>query len=200
MDLRPPDAPVPPPAPGDALLAVDVQNDFLPGGALAVAHGDDVVPVLNAWARAFAAAGLPVYASRDWHPPDHCSFRAQGGPWPPHCVAGTPGAALADALQLPADHVVVSKGTTAPRDAYSALDGTGLAERLRTAGVRRAFVGGLATDYCVRATVLDLRAAGFDVVVLADAIRGVEVAPGDSERAVAAMRDAGAAFLSGAPA
>lgn len=185
---------------GDALLAVDVQVDFLPGGALGVARGDEVVPVLNAWVRAFVAAGHPVYVSRDWHPADHCSFAARGGPWPPHCVAGTRGAEFSPAFVLPPEYVVVSKATDRNRDAYSAFDGTALAERLRVAGVRRLFVGGLATDYCVRATVLDARAAGLEVVVLTDAIRGVDVTPGDSARAIEAMRAAGACFLGGAPA
>jgi nicotinamidase/pyrazinamidase len=185
---------------GDALLAVDVQNDFLPGGALGVQHGDEVVPVLNAWVRTFVAAGRPVYISRDWHPADHCSFAARGGPWPPHCVAGTRGADFSPAFVLPPAHVVVSKAADRDRDAYSAFDGTALAERLRTAGVRRLFVGGLATDYCVRATALDARTAGLDVVVLLDAIRGVDVTPGDSERAIEAMRAAGASFVRGVPA
>lgn len=178
--------------PGDALLVVDLQRDFLPGGSLAVAGGDRVVPVLQACARRFAAAGLPVFATRDWHPANHCSFTAQGGPWPSHCVAGTLGAGFPDAFVAPAGTVVVSKGTQPGRDAYSGLEGTDLAARLRAAGVRRVFVGGLATDYCVQATVLDARAAGFDVVVLEDAIAAVELAPGDGARAIARMREAGA--------
>jgi nicotinamidase/pyrazinamidase len=185
--------------PGDALLAVDVQNDFLPGGALGVRRGDEVLAPLSAWTRAFVRAGLPVYVSRDWHPPDHCSFAARGGPWPPHCVAGTPGAAFAAEFTLPPEYVAVSKATHPQRDAYSAFDGTALAERLRSAGVRRLYVGGLATDYCVRATVLDARAAGLEVVVLRDAIRAVDVAPGDGDRAIAEMRAAGASFVDGWP-
>lgn len=184
---------------GDALLVVDLQNDFLPGGALGVQRGDEVVAPLNAWARAFTAAERPVFVSRDWHPPDHCSFHARGGPWPPHCVAGTPGADFAADFALPPACVIVSKATSADRDAYSALDGTALADRLQASGVRRLFVGGLATDYCVRATVLDARAAGLDVVVLADAIRAVEVSPGDAARALAEMRAAGASFVAALP-
>ncbi|RMF84962.1 MAG: nicotinamidase [Nitrospirae bacterium] len=180
------------PRAGDALLVVDVQNDFLPGGALAVAGGDAVVAPLNRAIDRFARAGLPVVASRDHHPPDHCSFRNQGGPWPPHCVAGTPGADFAPDLALPEGAVVVSKATRKEADAYSAFDGTGLAERLHELGVRRLFVGGLATDYCVKASALDALAAGFQVVLLTDAIRAVEAAPGDGAAAIEAMQAAGA--------
>jgi len=172
---------------GDALLIVDVQNDFLPGGALGIAGGDAIVPVLNGYGEKFDHCALPVLASRDWHPPDHCSFQAQGGPWPPHCVAGTHGAELSSHLALPRHSDIISKARESDRDAYSALDGTGLAARLRQLHVGRLFVGGLATDYCVRATVLDALAAGFEVVVLEDAIRAVDARPGDGERAVAEM-------------
>src|SRR5690606_1829889 len=118
------------PGRGDALVVVDVQNDFLPGGSLAVPDGAAVVPVLNAWLERFGALGLPVFATRCWHPPDHCSFRAQGGPWPPHCIAGTRGAEFAPDLALPPDAVVISKATRADRDAYSGFDGTDLGQRL----------------------------------------------------------------------
>ncbi len=181
---------------GDALLIVDVQNDFLPGGSLAVPAGDEVVEPLNRAITAFHEASLPIFASRDHHPPDHCSFRPRGGRWPVHCVAGSHGAAFADGLHLPADTVVVSKATTAERDAYSAFDHTDLREQLRAAGVVRLFIGGLATDYCVKATVLDGRAAGLDVVVLMDAVRAVEVEPGDGDRAIEQMRAAGAVVAS----
>lgn len=176
----------------DALILVDVQNDFLPGGALAVPGGDAVVAPLNRAAALFAARGRPVFATRDWHPADHCSFRARGGPWPPHCVAGTPGAAFAPGLRLPPSAVTVSKATTAERDAYSGFQGTDLADRLRAAGVTRVMVGGLATDYCVKETVADALAAGFAVVLLTDAIRAVDVHPGDGEAASAKMLAAGA--------
>jgi nicotinamidase/pyrazinamidase len=179
-------------AAGDALIVVDVQRDFLPGGALGVPAGDEVVEPLNGAIRAFERAGLPVYYSRDWHPPDHCSFEAQGGPWPPHCVAGTAGAGFAPALRLPIDAAVISKATARDRDAYSAFQGTTLAKQLETAGVRRVFVGGLATDYCVKATVLDARTLGFDVAVLSDAVRAVDVQPGDGQRALQEMQQSGA--------
>ena len=180
------------PGPGDALLVVDVQKDFLPGGALAVAQGDEVVAPLNAAIRAFERAGRPIYASRDWHPANHCSFKARGGPWPPHCVAGTRGAEFADGLALPASAVLVSKAGSPDADAYSAFGGNDLAAQLKRKGVRRVVIGGLTTDYCVVNSVLDARAAGFEVVVLADAIRAVDVQPGDGARALEAMRKAGA--------
>lgn len=178
--------------PGDALVVVDVQRDFLPGGALAVAEGDQVVPLLNRYIARFEQAGLPTVFTRDWHPANHCSFRAQGGPWPPHCVAGSEGADFAPGLVLPATGHVVSKATTAEADAYSGFQGTTLAAWLRDRGCRRLFIGGLATDYCVRETVCDALAAGFAVVLLRDAVRAVEVQPGDGARAEQAMREAGA--------
>lgn len=184
---------VAPPGPGDALIVVDVQNDFVTG-SLAVPDGAAVVSPINRAAALFAERGLPVAATRDWHPPDHCSFRDQGGPWPPHCVAGTEGAGYVPALRLPMDVLHVFKATTSAVDAYSGFEGTRLRNDLERRGVRRLFVGGLATDYCVLNTVRDAAAAGFEVVVLADAIRPVEVQPGDGARAEASMREAGASF------
>lgn len=188
------------PAPGDALLIVDVQQDFLPGGALAVAAGDQVVAPLNRYAAEFERHGLPVLATRDWHPPDHCSFAARGGPWPPHCVAGTPGAAFATGLRLPAGAEVVSKATEPDADAYSGFQGTDLTARLRARGVRRVLIGGLASDYCVRATALDALAAGFAVVVLGDAVRAVDLQAGDGARALAELTARGAVIHSAAAA
>jgi nicotinamidase-related amidase len=179
---------------GDALLLVDVQHDFLPGGALPVVHGDDVVPVLNEWIARFARCGQPIVATRDWHPPGHSSFAPQG-PWPVHCVAGTAGAALASELRLPPDAIVVDKAQDALRDAYSGFAGTRLAERLRERGVDRLFVGGLATDYCVLHTVEDAVALGFAVLVIGDAVRAVDVHPGDGEAAIAHMRSLGAGVI-----
>ncbi|WP_420615835.1 nicotinamidase [Candidatus Palauibacter sp.] len=183
------------PGRGDALLVVDVQEDFLPGGALAVAEGDAAIPPLNEAIRAFSKAGLPIFVTRDWHPPDHCSFVQQGGLWPSHCVAGTRGAAFPRALRLPASPLMISKATDPAAEAYSAFAGTDLAELLSDRRVRRVFVGGLATDYCVLRTVLDARAVGLDAVVLDDAVRAVDVEPGDGERAIARMRAAGAVFV-----
>ncbi len=175
------------PGPGDALLVVDVQNDFLPGGALGITGGDAIVAPINRMLAAWRKRGLPVFLSRDWHPAGHCSFTAQGGPWPEHCVAGTRGAEFAAALAITPDDVVISKATRADKDAYSALDGTPLAEALRARGVRRLFIAGLATDYCVRATGRDARAAALDVVILADAVCAVDVQPGDGDRALAEL-------------
>ena len=191
------------PEPDSALLVIDVQRDFCPGGALAVAEGDRVVAPLNAAAARFAAAGRPVIATRDWHPPRTVHFQAYGGPWPPHCVQGTPGAELHPDLALPDGAVVVSSGTREDEDGYSAFDardpgGRPLADLLREQGVRRLYVGGLATDYCVKASVLDARREGFAVTVLEDAVRAVNVQPGDGERALAAMREAGAVLAASA--
>lgn len=167
----------------DALIVVDVQNDFLPGGNLAVPHGDEVIPVLNRYISAFHARELPIFATRDWHPPDHCSFLQQGGPWPPHCVADTPGAAFSAALELPPDAHIISKATTLTKDAYSGFEGTRLNELLQVAGIRRVFVGGLATDYCVLNTVRDALQHNYPTFLLEDAVRAVNVQAGDGVRA-----------------
>jgi len=182
--------------PGDMLLVTDIQNDFLPGGSLAVAHGDEVVQVLNRYILAFEAKGLPVYATRDWHPPQHCSFHAQGGSWPVHCVAGTQGAQFAATLVLPPTTTLISKATSADQEAYSSFQGTDLDHRLRAAGIRRIFIGGLTTDYCVLSTVRDARQLGYEVFVLTDAIRAVDVQPGDGQRAEAEMGGLGARRIS----
>jgi nicotinamidase/pyrazinamidase len=180
------------PTAGDALLLVDVQNDFLPGGALAVPDGDAIIPVLNRYVAAARAARVPIYASRDWHPREHCSFKARGGPWPPHCVAGTAGADFAPALDLPPTTEVVSKAATAEKDAYSAFEGTGLADDLRGKGVKRLLIGGLATDYCVLNSVRDALKHGFEVLLLADAMRAVDVKAHDGDAAEAEMLRLGA--------
>jgi nicotinamidase/pyrazinamidase len=176
----------------DALVLVDVQNDFLPGGALAVPDGDAVVPALNGYLAVFVRRGLPVFATRDWHPADHCSFGERGGPWPPHCVAFSRGAAFATLLQLPCDALIVSKAETKNQDAYSGFEGTDLDARLRAQGVKRLLVGGLATDYCVLSTVRDALAKGYDALLLRDAIRAVNVNPGDGDRAEREMVALGA--------
>lgn len=177
---------------GDALVIVDLQNDFLPGGALAVPGGDAVIAPLNAAIAAFTARRLPIVATRDWHPAAHCSFTAQGGIWPPHCVADSAGASFADGLRLPPETLVLSKAVTEQEDAYSGFQGTPLAAMLREMQVSRIVVGGLATDYCVLNTVLDARKQGFAVLLLEDAIGAVEVQPGDGAAAIARMRKAGA--------
>jgi nicotinamidase/pyrazinamidase len=177
---------------GDALIVVDVQLDFCPGGALPIEHGDEVVPVLNRWVAAAAEARIPICASRDWHPLQHLSFTEYGGEWPVHCVQDSPGARFHPDLTLPASALVVTKGVRFDRDQHSAFDETGLATELRKHDVRRVWVGGLAQDVCVRATVLDARREGFDAVVIADATRPVTRSSG--ERANEEMRQAGACF------
>lgn len=185
----------------DALIIVDVQNDFCPGGSLAVQYGDEVVAVLNRYIARFAAAGLPIVATRDWHPLKTTHFKNYGGVWPQHCVQQTTGAAFHPNLKLSTDVIVVSKGMAADEDSYSGFQGkddagTPLAELLNGLGVKRIFVGGLATDYCVKQTVIDGLKEGFAVVLLGDAIRGVNLNPDDSEKALGEMRAAGATTLS----
>jgi nicotinamidase/pyrazinamidase len=182
-----------------ALLIVDVQNDFCPNGALPVPDGDRVVEPLNRAARCFAQEGLPVLASRDWHPPVTRHFKAYGGLWPPHCVQGSPGAAFHPGLRLPKGTMVISKGSDPEQDSYSAFDavteeGGSLVELLTMLGIRQLYVGGLATDYCVRSSVLDALRLGFAVTVLTDAVAGVDVNPGDSTLALEEMGSAGARF------
>ena len=186
----------------DALLIVDFQNDFTPGGALEVKGGDEIGPALNAIADRFDL----VVATRDWHPPDHGSFvgvevdpeRWHGidppGIWPPHCVQNTPGAELHSSLDRSKVDVVVDKAQDPHTQGYSSFHGGNLAEVLRERGVDHVWIGGLATDYCVKNTVLDARREGLEVTVVTDAIRGIDVEPGDSERALAEMREAGADF------
>jgi nicotinamidase/pyrazinamidase len=175
----------------DALIIVDVQHDFCPGGALAVPHGDEVVPVVN---RLLKHRWLSV-ATMDWHPAEHCSFKSQGGPWPPHCVQHTTGAELHHELDASRIELVITKGSKLDQDAYSGFQDTELARILRDRGIHRVVVCGIATDYCVRATAQDALHEGFEVLVLEDAIRGVEVQPGDCQRAVEALRQAGAEMI-----
>jgi nicotinamidase/pyrazinamidase len=180
------------PRAGDALILVDVQLDFLPGGSLAVPRGDEVVPALNRYIAVFRGLTFPVVATRDWHPPDHCSFKARGGLWPPHCVAGSDGARFAPLLDLPCEARIVSKAMAPDKDAYSGFEGTDLDEWLKHAGASRLFVGGLATDYCVLNTVRDALRLGYATFLLLDAVRAVDVAPGDGARAIDEMRRLGA--------
>ncbi len=175
---------------GDALLIVDVQCDFCPGGALPVPDGDAVVSVLNRWLAAARGLGIPVYASRDWHPAGHMSFTERGGDWPRHCIQDTSGASFHPDLELPGDVVKVTKGSRFDKDQYSAFDETGLAERLRQDGIERVWVGGLAQDVCVAATVLEGCAAGFEMHVIQDATRPITAEGG--EEANKRMLEAGA--------
>jgi nicotinamidase/pyrazinamidase len=181
-----------------ALVIVDVQNDFCPGGALAVQHGDEVVAPLNRLAQEFLQRGDLVFKSRDWHPPQTRHFAAYGGTWPVHCVQGTHGAAFHPDLIDDPRIIVISKGT-GDEDTYSAFGGTDLASQLRQNEIEEIWVGGLATDYCVRQTVLDALREGFHVKVISEAMRAVEREPGDGERAIEEMQQAGAQILTTVP-
>jgi nicotinamidase/pyrazinamidase len=188
----------------DALLIVDFQNDFTPGGALPVEHGDEIAPAVNALAGRFDL----VIATRDWHPPDHGSFSGvevdpqkwEGidppGIWPVHCVQGTPGAELHPSLDQSKVDLVIDKAQDPNTQGYSAFHGGNLAEVLKERGVDHVYIAGLATDYCVKNTVLDAAQLGLGVTVVEDAVRGIEVKPGDIDAAKAEMRAAGAAFAS----
>ena len=168
----------------DALIIVDVQNDFCLGGALPVPAGDEVVPVLNEYITLFEKAKASVLATRDWHPPNHISFKTQGGQWTPHCVQHTQGAKFHPALKLPRHTIVVSKGMNPLKDNYSAFEGDNLSKTLQNQGVTRVFVGGLATDYCVKHTVLGALKLGFAAVLLTDAVAGINATPGDAAKAI----------------
>ena len=177
--------------PTDALIVVDVQKDFCPGGALAVEEGDEVVPVINRVKRHFTN----VVYTRDWHPENHCSFSAnpddQGNSWPPHCIQHTAGAEFHFDLIVPHDAWIVSKATELDKEAYSGFQGTSLAEDLQKKGITRVFVCGLATDVCVKSTALDARKLGFEVVVIEDACRGVDLPIGSAAKAIEEMNAAG---------
>ena len=176
----------------DALIVVDVQNDFCPGGALPVPRGDEVIPALNDYIKIFQKTNARIFATRDWHPADHVSFKAQGGPWPPHCIQNTEGAQFHPDLKLPSGTAIVSKAMDPHNEAYSGFDGTELADTLKKQGVTRVFVGGLATDYCVKNTVIDARTIGFETVLLLDAVRGINAEPNDAAKAVDKMIESGA--------
>ncbi len=176
----------------DALLITDIQVDFLPGGALPVTEGDKIVSVINQYVSKFKAADAHIIASRDWHPPNHISFKDKGGPWPPHCIRDTHGAEFSSSLKLPNPTLIISKATDKNREAYSAFDGTNLANELNKLDIKRLFVSGLATDYCVVNTALDALKLGFKVVILMDATLGIDVQQGDVDRAVKTMLNHGA--------
>ena len=176
----------------DALLITDIQNDFLPGGTLPIEGGDEIIPVLNEYARRFEDSKAHVFASRDWHPAKHISFLAQGGQWPPHCVQNTKGAEFSPELKLPQPIVVISKATNPEHESYSVFDGTSFEHELKMCEIKRLFIGGLATDYCVVNTVLDALKLGYDTVVLLDATLGINTQPGDVDQAIQTMLKAGA--------
>lgn len=180
---------------GDALLVVDIQNDFLPGGALEVAGGDKIVPVVNVYIERFMSCHLPIFATRDWHPLQHPSFAAQGGPWPVHCVADSKGAEFASGLLLPNTVTVVSKGDTIEAEGYSAFENPELERRLNNASIQRLFVCGIATDYCVLRTVRDALKLDYRVFLLQDALAAANVHPQDGLEAERMMADEGARFI-----
>jgi len=179
-----------------ALLVVDIQNDFCPGGSLAINQGDRIIKPINELISAFGKARLPVLFTRDWHPVDHCSFKTRGGPWPPHCVRGTYGARFHSSLRIPPKAIVISKGTKRNFDAYSGFEGTELAEQLRGLGASELIVCGLATDYCVRNTVLDAIEHGFEATIVTDCTRGVNIVRTDSANSLRRMASKGANRLS----
>lgn len=179
-----------------ALLVIDLQIDFCPGGNLAVSGGDTIVPPVNRYVELFSRNRLPVFATRDWHPPETSHFAAYGGQWPIHCVQGSRGAEFHPGLRLPVDVIVVSKGFDPGRDDYSPIpvaDAGGLTfgDRLKRAGVNHLYICGLATDYCVKWTALDALGAGFGVTILTDAVSGVDLEPGDARRALEEISRAG---------
>jgi nicotinamidase/pyrazinamidase len=183
-----------------ALLVVDVQNDFCPGGALPAPGGDQILPALNRHVVDARGLGIPVYASRDWHPSITRHFNAYGGEWPPHCVQGSTGAQFHPALMLPPDVVVISKGDNPDRPGYSAFDGRtpqgkSLLVDLRDHQIDSVYVSGIATEYCVKATVLDALGAGLRVTVLRDAVAGIDIHSGDADRALEEMSKAGALIV-----
>ena len=180
---------------GDALLIVDVQVDFCPGGALPIQAGDRIIPAINEWIGKAEERRVPVFASRDWHPKHHPSFQSEGGQWPQHCIQDTEGARFHPELKLPDSAVVVTKGVRFDQDQNSAFDQTGLEAYLRRKAVRRLFVAGLALDVCVLATVVDASKLGFEVVLISDATRPVNVRNG--EEALALMRAGGAIIVEG---
>ena len=174
------------------LIVVDVQNDFIPGGALPVPDGDKVIEPLNKYIQLFSKMGRIIVATRDWHPPNHKSFKEYGGIWPPHCIQNSWGAEFHPELHLPRNAIIINKAYEADKEAYSGFEGTNLNNILREKGVKRVFVGGLATDYCVKNTVLDAIDLGYETILLIDAIKGVDVNEGDSEKAITEMISKGA--------
>ena len=176
----------------DVLLVTDIQIDFLPGGALPIENGDEIIPVLNEYIKRFEKDGAFIFASRDWHPSNHMSFKKQGGIWPAHCVQDTKGAKFSPDLKLTKDSVVVFKATDPMRESYSVFDGTNFADELKERNIKRLFIGGLATDYCVLNTVLDARKLGYETIVLTDATLGINASPEDVNRALETMLKKGA--------
>lgn len=181
--------------PHDALLIADIQNDFLPGGALGIRGGEAILPILEMYIRRFHKCGLPIFLTRDWHPSDHCSFLSRGGVWPVHCIAGSHGSLPPTSFPTPDAAVIIYKATDRDQEAYSAFQNTSLDRQLRNLSVQRLFVGGLATDYCVLCSVKDARTKGYAVCLLMDGIKAVNLRPDDGRRAEEEMIGLGATPL-----
>ncbi|GJL54743.1 MAG: nicotinamidase [Nitrospirales bacterium] len=175
-----------------ALILIHLQNDFFPGGTLAVTNSDQILPYVNHYIAFFQHHGAAIMATRDWHPPNHCSFQEQGGPWPSHCIQGSRGAQFHADLHLPTGSLIISGATNPPKEVHSGFDGTSLADYLEDREATTIYVVGLATEFWVKQTVLDGIKLGLRTVVLEDAIRGVNVQPNDSEHALQEMAEAGA--------
>jgi nicotinamidase/pyrazinamidase len=178
--------------PYDALLLADIQNDFLLGGALEISGGDAILPILENYIQRFQARSLPIFLTRDWHPSNHCSFASQGGPWPVHCVAGSPGSLPPTSFTTPPSAVIIYKAIDRDQEAYSAFQNTALSRHLRALSAHRIFIGGLATDYCVLNSVKDARTLGYDVCLLVDGIKAVNLQPDDGRHAEEEMIGLGA--------
>lgn len=176
----------------DALLIADIQNDFLPGGTLEIRGGGEIIPTLENYIQRFQVRGLPIFLTRDWHPSNHCSFRSQGGPWPVHCVAGSAGALPPSSFATPPAAVIIYKAIDRDQEAYSAFQNTALDRHLRALSVHQLFIGGLATDYCVLSSVKDARRLGYNVCLLVDGIRAVNLRPDDGRCAEEEMFRLGA--------
>lgn len=185
---------------GDVLIVTDMQNDFLPGGALAVPQGDSIIGALNDAVDAFVSAGLPVIMTRDWHPPDHCSFKPRGGPWPEHCVRETTGADFSPLMHRPPDAIIISKATDPNKEQYSAFNGRDaagrtLGENLRILKAARAFIGGVATEYCVFNTGKDILDEKYKLFVFTDGVKAIDVQQGDGEKALKELEKDGAVLI-----
>ncbi|EHR79836.1 pyrazinamidase/nicotinamidase pxnc [Thermococcus litoralis DSM 5473] len=178
----------------EALIIVDMQRDFMPGGALPVPEGDKIIPTIEELIKKFEQRGALIVATRDWHPPNHISFKEQGGPWPRHCVQNTEGAEIV--VSLPKDTIIISKADKPDKEAYSGFEGTELAEILKEKGVKRVYICGVATEYCVRATALDAIKNGFEVYLIKDAVKGIKRE--DEEKALKELEEKGAKIISSA--
>jgi nicotinamidase/pyrazinamidase len=186
--------------PKKALLVVDLQNDFCPNGALGVSAGDKIIPKINKYIKFFSGAKLAVFLSRDWHPKKTGHFKQFGGVWPVHCVKGTKGSRFGPGLKIPKEAILLYKGMDPQKDSYSVFQaedkrGIGFSKILKTLGIREIYIAGLATDYCVKFSALDALKKGFSVKILTDAIKGVDLKPGDSQRALKEAAKKGAKFF-----